>query len=169
MFIRYLGENGVAAYAVACYLFPLVFSISNAVAQSAQPIISFNHGLHDGGRVNRTLRISLFTAIVCGIVVTLCLWLGAPWVTEMFLSPDEAAYNLAANGLPLFSTCAMFFAVNIAFIGYYQSIEGPAFRWHIHFCVESFSSYPASCCCLGLWVTADYGLPFQPPNCSPAS
>ena len=123
MFIRYLGENGVAAYAVACYLFPLVFSISNAVAQSAQPIISFNHGLHDGGRVNRTLRISLFTAIVCGIVVTLCLWLGAPWVTEMFLSPDEAAYNLAANGLPLFSTCAMFFAVNIAFIGYYQSIE----------------------------------------------
>ena len=44
MFMSMLHEDGVAAFAVACYLFPLVFSISNAVAQSAQPIISFNYG-----------------------------------------------------------------------------------------------------------------------------
>ncbi len=46
MFISMLGEEGVAAFAIACYLFPVVFSISNAVAQSAQPIISFNYGAH---------------------------------------------------------------------------------------------------------------------------
>lgn len=40
MFISMLGEAGVAAFAVACYLFPIVFSISNAVAQSAQPLSS---------------------------------------------------------------------------------------------------------------------------------
>ena len=44
MFISMLGEEGVAAFAIACYLFPVVFSISNAVAQSAQPIISPNYG-----------------------------------------------------------------------------------------------------------------------------
>ncbi len=57
MFISMLGEEGVAAFAIACYLFPVVFSISNAVAQSAQPIISFNYGAHLLHRVSRALRI----------------------------------------------------------------------------------------------------------------
>lgn len=123
MFISYLGEKGVAAYAIACYLFPLVFSMSNAVAQSAQPIISYNYGAHSTRRVNRALRVSLITAVICGIVVTIGLWLGAGGIVSLFLSPQEAAYSLAVDGLPLFATCAVFFAVNIAFIGYYQSIE----------------------------------------------
>ncbi len=123
MFMSMLNEEGVAAFAVACYLFPIVFSISNAVAQSAQPIISFNHGVRSDARVARTLRVSLFTAAVCGTVVSLCLWIGAPAITALFLTPSEAAYGIALAGLPLFALCAVFFSVNIAFIGYYQSVE----------------------------------------------
>lgn len=37
VFMSYLGEAGVAAFSVGCYLFPLIFSISNAVAQASQP------------------------------------------------------------------------------------------------------------------------------------
>lgn len=126
MFLTLLEEEGVAAFAVACYLFPIVFSISNAVAQSAQPIISFNYGAASYNRVSRALKVSLSTAIICGILISILLWLGAPYITGMFLSPDETAYNIASAGLPLFSTCAIFFAINIAFIGYYQSIEKAA-------------------------------------------
>lgn len=122
-FMSMLGEDGVAAFAIACYLFPVVFSISNAVAQAAQPIISFNYGAHQRERVSRTLRLSLFTAVICGSLVTIFLWLGAPVVAGLFLSSDENAYHLAAEGLPFFALCAVFFAVNITFIGYYQSIE----------------------------------------------
>lgn len=122
-FMSMLGEDGVAAFAIACYLFPVVFSISNAVAQAAQPIISFNYGAHQQERVSRTLRLSLFTAVICGLSVTLCLWLGATGIVSLFLNPDENAYHLAVEGLPLFALCAVFFAVNITFIGYYQSIE----------------------------------------------
>lgn len=123
MFMSMLGEDGVAAFAIACYLFPVVFSISNAVAQSAQPIISFNYGARMAERISQTLRVSLLTAVICGTLITLCLWLGAAGVVSLFLSPDENAYHLAVDGLPLFALCAIFFAVNITFIGYYQSIE----------------------------------------------
>ena len=34
VFIRYLGEDGVAAYSIACYFFPIVFMVFNAIAQS---------------------------------------------------------------------------------------------------------------------------------------
>ncbi|MBO4944241.1 MAG: MATE family efflux transporter [Muribaculaceae bacterium] len=123
MFISLLGEAGVAAYAIACYLFPLVFSISNAVAQSAQPIISFNYGAGNMGRVSQTLRVSVLTAVICGVITWIGLWFGSSFVVGLFLSHDESAYELAVSGLPYFSVCAVFFAVNIAFIGYYQSLE----------------------------------------------
>ena len=45
IFMRYLGEDGVAAYSVACYCFPIVFMVNNAIAQSTQPIISYNYGI----------------------------------------------------------------------------------------------------------------------------
>ena len=55
MFLSYLDEAGVAAFSIGCYLFPLIFSISNAVAQSSQPIISFNYGAGYLERVRETL------------------------------------------------------------------------------------------------------------------
>ncbi len=122
MFIGRLGEQGVAAYSIACYLFPVVFSIANAVAQSAQPIISFNYGARKGRRVAAALRLALLTALACGVAVVTGLWLGAPFIVSLFLSPGQPAYSLAVSGLPLFATCAVFFAINIIYIGYYQSI-----------------------------------------------
>lgn len=44
VFMSHYGDAGVAAFSIACYLFPLMFMMSNAVAQSAQPIISYNYG-----------------------------------------------------------------------------------------------------------------------------
>ncbi|MDE6379244.1 MAG: MATE family efflux transporter, partial [Muribaculaceae bacterium] len=35
---------------------------------------------------------------------------------------DSEAGTLAVHGLPIFSFCAIFFAMNIAYIGYYQSM-----------------------------------------------
>ncbi len=51
VFIRELGEDGVAAFSVACYLYPIVFMVNNSVAQSAQPIISYNYGAGNRYRV----------------------------------------------------------------------------------------------------------------------
>lgn len=123
VFLGRMGEDGVAAFSIACYLFPIVFSISNAVAQSAQPIISYNYGLHDHVRTKRALRVALATAVVCGLIVTCLLCFGDEIIVGAFLSKTTPAFALASHGLPQFAVCAAFFAVNITFIGYYQSIE----------------------------------------------
>lgn len=123
VFIGALGEDGVAAFSVACYLFPVIFSMSNAVAQSAQPIISYNYGAGDMRRVSKSLKTELVAAMICGICVTAIVALGAKPIVRMFLSPDSGAYHLACAGLPQFALCGLFFALNIAFIGYYQSLE----------------------------------------------
>ena len=122
MFMSMLHEEGVAAFAIVCYLFPIIFSVNNAVAQSAQPIISYNYGTGESNRVGRTLRVSLYSALVCGVCVMLMLVLGDRLIVGAFLSPDNPSYALAVDGLPWFATCSMFFALNVAFVGYYQSI-----------------------------------------------
>ena len=122
MFMSMLHEEGVAAFAIVCYLFPIIFSVNNAVAQSAQPIISYNYGAGNDNRVGRALKVSLYSALACGIAVMLALVLGDRFIVGAFLSPADPSYALAVDGLPWFATCSMFFALNVAFIGYYQSI-----------------------------------------------
>lgn len=123
MFMKYHGDTGVAAFSIACYLFPLMFMMSNAVAQSAQPIISYNYGAKASDRVSTAFRLSLKVAAVCGLIAFLSIAFGARGIVSLFISPDCEAGQLATYGLPIYSACALFFAINISFIGYYQSIE----------------------------------------------
>ena len=121
-FMGMLHEDGVAAFAIICYLFPVIFSVNNAVVQSAQPIISYNYGAKLDLRVSQTLRLSLLTAATCGIIVMLTMIAGSKKIVGMFLRPEENAYGIATCGLPWFASCSVFFALNVAFIGYYQSV-----------------------------------------------
>ena len=123
MFLSYLGEAGVAALSVGCYLFPLIFSISNAVAQSSQPIISYNYGAGQLKRVRQALNLALLTAVASGIVISVCTWIGSGLLAGIFLDSSDHASEIATSGLPLLGLCALPFALNITFIGYYQSCE----------------------------------------------
>ena len=97
--------------------------INNAIAQSAQPIISYNYGCGKTARVNRAIRLSIGTALLCGLAVTILTWLFSKPLVGAFLKPDCNAYRIAVEGIPLFAMGFVFFAFNIASIGYYQSIE----------------------------------------------
>lgn len=123
MFMKYMGEDGVAAFSVGCYLFPVIFSISNAVAQSSQPIISYNYGAKSMDRVKKALRLALATACACGLSITAVMWFGSSILASLFLPTEAPAYGIAVEGLPVLGCCALFFAINITFIGYYQSTE----------------------------------------------
>lgn len=123
MFMKYYGNSGVAAFSIACYLFPLMFMMSNAVAQSAQPIISYNYGAGATSRVRQAFALSIRVAFICGIIAFCALAFGAGQIVQLFIDPECDAGRLACAGLPIYATCAIFFSLNISFIGYYQSIE----------------------------------------------
>ena len=123
VFMHYLGDDGVGAFGISCYYMPFVFMIGNAIAQSAQPIISYNYGLGKRERVVETLHISLITAIVCGIMPTLLFVFCPRWLVMLFLDVNTPAAQMAIDGFPYYCTGFVFFVVNLAVIGYYQSLE----------------------------------------------
>lgn len=123
VFIRFLGEDGVAAYSVACYCFPIIFMVCNAIGQSMQPIVSYNYGLRDVFRVKKAFSYGWISALMVGILVSVgALFLSKPLV-NMFLPSDVQAYDYAVYGMPYFASGAVFFALNIICIVFLQSLE----------------------------------------------
>lgn len=123
VFIEHLGKEGVAAFSIVCYIFPIIFMVYNAIAQSAQPIISYNFGIQNNKRVKRALRLSLQTALLCGFAFFLLSSLLRHPIVALFVDSSSPAYSLAVYGLPYFASGYVFFALNITGIGYYQGVE----------------------------------------------
>ena len=123
VFMNYIGEDGVAAFSVACYCLPIVFMIGNAIVQSIQPVISFAYGQQEHVRLREAVRIAMTSAFLTGIGGMLLMMLGAGLITEVFLPSDCRAFEICQHGLPLYSSAFMFVAMNIVMIGCLQSVE----------------------------------------------
>lgn len=157
-FMRYLGDDGVGAFGIACYYAPFAFMVGNAIAQSAQPIISYNFGAGLHGRVAATERIALLTAVVCGAAVTLLFVYCPEWLVGLFVDPTVAAARIAIDGFPLVSAAFVCFILNLTAIGYYQSVERirPATAFALLrgmiFLVPSFILLPRALGVAGIWL-----------------
>lgn len=158
VFMHYLGDDGVGAFGITCYYTPFVFMVGNAIAQSAQPIISYNFGAGLHGRVAATERIALFTAVVCGAAVTLLFTCCPRYLVGLFIDPTVPAARIAITGFPLFSVAFIFFIMNLTAVGYYQSVERvrPATTFALFrgvvFLVPSFLLLPGVLGAEGIWL-----------------
>lgn len=123
VFSELLGESGVAAYSIACYCSPLFFMISNAIAQSAQPIISYDYGARRWDRVRSTLKLVLTVAIACALVMTVGIVSFSGPLVSLFVKDAPSTYALAVKGMPLFAVDLLFLAINVTMIGYFQSVK----------------------------------------------
>ena len=90
VFIRNLGEDGVAAFSIVCYFFPIIFMVYNAIAQSAQPIISYNFGAGNKDRVKKAFFTQFF---VCA-AFTIAGWLVMMIVPQLFAGLFTSDTNL---------------------------------------------------------------------------
>lgn len=122
-FIRYVGKDGVAAYSIACYLFPIIFMVHSGIIQAAQPIISYNYGAGAIQRSTKAFHLALMAAAGFGAVLCAATWLGSEQIVGLFLSSEAPAYAYATQGLRWFSLGYAFFGINVIATGYLQSLE----------------------------------------------
>ena len=148
----------LGAFGIACYYTPFVFMVGNAIAQSAQPIISYNFGLGHRNRVRATERIALLTAVVCGVVLTAAFSLFPDILVGLFINTENPAARMAIEGFPYFSAAFVFFIFNLTVIGYYQSLEKMrhatvlALLRGFIFLIPSFILLPKAIGAHGIWL-----------------
>lgn len=157
-FIKYLGEDGVAAFSVACYCTPIIFMLGNAIVESVQPIISYGHGAGLQSRVRQSLKVAVIATVVGGIFITLFMILCADAIATLFLERHCNTWELSTYGLPFFSLCCIPSCLNLVIVGYYQSIERGimasviTLMRGIIFLVPAFILLPMLFGTIGLWL-----------------
>ena len=123
VFMKYLGDVSVGAFGIACYYTPFFFMMGNAVTQSAQPIISYNYGISRWKEIKEARKLLLFTSIAIGAVVALLFIFIPEKLVALFVDTASEAGKIAIEGFPYFATGIVFFILNVAIVGYYQSVE----------------------------------------------
>lgn len=123
VFMNYLGDAGVGAFGIACYYTPFFFMFGNAVVQSAQPIISYNYGISRWREIKEARRLLLATSLIIGVVVALLFIFIPDRLVALFVDTRSSAEQIAITGFPYIASGIIFFILNVAVTGYYQSIE----------------------------------------------
>jgi len=127
VFIKYLGNDGVAAYAVICYLLPIINMMANAIVMSTQPIMSFAYGINNEKRLRESRRMAFRVGIAIGGILSAVMVFLPEYLTMIFIRPEETAYKICCNGMRYFGIASLLYTVNQVFIGCLQSVERNTF------------------------------------------
>ena len=123
VFMKYLGDAGVGAFGIVCYYAPFFFMMGNAIAQSAQPIISYNYGISRWREIREARRLLICSSAAIGTIVAMLFIFIPDQLVALFVDTASSAGQIAIEGFPYFATGIIFFIINVAIIGYYQSVE----------------------------------------------
>ena len=114
-----LGAFGILFMVWMVTVFPIL-----GINQGAQPIIGYNFGAKDYGRVAKTLRLSIFYAMGLSFVFTLALMIFPEVLLRSFTggADGEAMLELACRAARIACCLLVAAAITIALSGYYQSV-----------------------------------------------
>ncbi|MBR2638283.1 MAG: hypothetical protein IKD40_05535 [Bacteroidaceae bacterium] len=86
-------------------------------------IISYNYGISRWKEIEETRKLLLVTSTVIGLIVTMLFMVVPDKLVALFVDKSSEAGQIAIDGFPYFAIGIVFFILNVAFIGYYQSVE----------------------------------------------
>ena len=111
--LRYIGEDGVAAYGVIGYVLFIFIAIFLGYSTGSAPIVSYNLGAQNWeelrGIVRRSARIILIISVGLTIMAEL---LAAP-LSRLFVGYDEGLFALTHRALSIYSLSFLLCGVNI--------------------------------------------------------
>ena len=123
------GNIGVAAYGVIANLSLVAVAIFTGVAQGMQPLVSDSYGRGRREISRKFLRFGLISIVILSAVIYLIIALWAEPVAAVFNSEgNPLLQDIAAGGLRLYFTGAVFAGINIVLVHFFAAVEkaGPA-------------------------------------------
>lgn len=112
-FLKFYGEDGVAAITIVMY-FQFVFtSVFFGYANGVAPVISFKYGMQDIRQLKSIYRHSMIFIIVCSVGMFALSILSIGSVLKFFTSPDSGVYGLTLHGFKIYATSFIIMGVSI--------------------------------------------------------
>jgi len=120
--IKYLGELGVSAFSVICYLLTLILGVFIGVSQGIQPLISKNYGEGNEENVNYFFKMGIAANVLLSFVVYIILLAFGPYIIGIFNSNTELI-TIAHEAIKTYGISFILAAVNIVCVTYFLSTK----------------------------------------------
>ena len=111
--LKYGGDMAVGAMTILTSVMQFAMLPMQGIGQGAQPIMSFNYGSGDAGRVRKTYKLLLITCLSYSLVIWACIML-VPQVFAGIFTPDSAMREFTAKALRIYCGGLGIFGIQIA-------------------------------------------------------
>lgn len=120
------GNTGVAAYGVVTNISLVVIAVYTGVAQGMQPLVSEAHGRGDGRAELKFFKYAVITVFVICAVIYPAVFFFSEQIAAVFNSENnDRLQQIAAQGLKLYFTGALFAGFNIVAAMFFTARETP--------------------------------------------
>ncbi len=119
--IQKFGEDGVAAVTIIMYIYYFFISFYMGIAVATAPIISYNLGADNKGKIRETVKYSFITIAITIIIIMSILFVGGNFIIGLFTNSGHV-FDLTATALTYFSPVFIFIGVNVFLSGYFTAL-----------------------------------------------
>ena len=119
--MRTAGVQGVSAFTVVGYTSYVFSMILLGFGQGTSPLISFSHGAKELQLTRKIRRLTNRIVLLCGVCVTVLLWICARQYSNVFLS-NQDVIRMTIHGIHIFSFSFLFCGINSITSFYFTSI-----------------------------------------------
>jgi len=121
-FMEIAGPSGVAAFTAITYMANFGILLMFGISDGVTPIISYNYGNENKKRVKESMKISIISTFIIGVVIFLLLFIFSKQLVMMFTSNNPEVISLASNGAKIYAVAFLLNGFNIVTSGYFTAI-----------------------------------------------
>lgn len=121
--MRYLGEQGVAAFTAINYLFFIGVTVFLGVSDGIIPIVSYNYGANQWGRIKQVLKLAVKCNLVIGVLIFLALTFFGEQIISLFFNGRETeVIRIAAGGTSIYAFAFLLNGFNILSASFFTAM-----------------------------------------------
>lgn len=121
--MKYLGESGVAAFTAINYILFIGTTVFLGISDGIIPIIGYNYGAQQHGRIKSILKLAARTNSLIGISLFLLLFLFGEQVIGLFFKDHGSeAFAIASRGVSIYCFAFLLCGLNILASSYFTAI-----------------------------------------------
>ena len=160
--IQYLGEIGIAAFAIISLTSLVMLMIVYGLSMALQPMVSYQYGTKSIQRLKDTLKVAIKIAIIVGAVYYAAVFTFGDYFISLFTNGDDELTAMAFNAIRIYGISYLFIGVNMLCSGYLTALGKPklslmiSLSFNFIFVLIGLLAFPPLIGASGIW----WALPF---------
>lgn len=111
--MRFLGEDGVAAYGVVMYINFFFIALFLGYSMGVSPVVSYHYGAGNRSELHNLFRKSLVILMTSAVAMVAVAELSAGWLSRLFVGYDAGLTQLTRHAFAIYSISFIFAPVGI--------------------------------------------------------